>query len=185
MAGRRASNAGCCANEEQGWWPQDASTASAGAPSFASGCPLALLGHRHTILSRCVRENEERPPSRVAYLSLTSATWVLSPLMLGRDSRFLRWWMRWRLGMLCCLSGATLFLRKTDPPEDGPQDEVVGRFERSCQDEGQSEDEQGTLKQQAGEDRAGGRAQAASPGGHAGRRCARPWVHQGHRVGRM
>src|SRR5258708_32502811 len=90
------------------------------------------------------------------------------PPMLGRDSRFLRWWMRWRLGMLWCVDGAVLFCRQTHAPEDGPQREVVSRFEHSCQDERQSEDEQGTLEQQAGEDRAGCRSDATRQRGHAG-----------------
>ena len=55
-------------DEQQGCCPQHSSPASAGSPSFASGCPLALLGHQHTILSRCLLENEERRPSRVASL---------------------------------------------------------------------------------------------------------------------
>src|SRR5713226_4610919 len=76
MAGKRASNAASSYNEQQGRCPQHSSPASAGSPSFASGCPLALLGHRHTILSRCVLENEERRPSRVASLSAP-----ISPLL--------------------------------------------------------------------------------------------------------
>src|SRR5215472_757243 len=68
-------------------------------------------------------------------------------------------------------------------PEDGPQREIVGRFERSRQDERQPEHEQGTLKQQTGEDRAGGRTQTARERSDAGRRSAFFRVHQRHRVG--
>ena len=47
--------------------------------------------------------------------------------------------------MVCCLDGVILFLRQVDTPEDGPEREVVGRFERSRQDERQPEDKQRTL----------------------------------------
>lgn len=40
-------------------------------------------------------------------------------------------------------------------PKNGPQCEVIGGFERTRKDERQSEDEQGALKQQTGDDGAG------------------------------
>ena len=55
----------------------------------------------------------------------------------------------------CCQCVSEPLLFQAHMSEDGPQCEVVGRFEHSGQDERQPNDEQGSLKQQAGENRAG------------------------------
>src|SRR6266566_9984302 len=74
------------------------------------------------------------------------------------------------------------FLLQAHLPKDGPQREIIGGFECPRQDEGQSDDEQWALEEQAGEDRAAGRAQAASQRGEARSRGAFFRIHQRHRV---
>jgi hypothetical protein len=44
--------------------------------------------------------------------------------------------------VVCSLDGVILFRPQVDMPEDGPEGEVIGRFERPCQDEREPEDEQ-------------------------------------------
>ncbi len=57
---------------------------------------------------------------------------VRPPLILGKYSGLLRWWMLGRLGMACHVYGVTPILLQVDAPENGPQCQIVGRFEPSC-----------------------------------------------------